>query len=271
MPQTEPRPDANPQLAASPGTAARLPQPGIASPQPGAHLPRPARRAVLAAATAGGAALLAGCTGSASGAGSAGGPLAGLTANQIAARALHDLTSASSVHFAVSGKAAGVKLSDSLTVTRKGCEGAVSISMFGTFRFIELGKTSWTLLTKQYLKQFGYTPAQINAYAGKWLKDDKLTGSDTSALCSPRQFSQGFPKTGWSLGRVTTLSGHRVVAIANKKQKVTAYVLVSSRPEFVKLTGGGATATFSAYNARVKISPPPAKLVVNSLPTPPGL
>lgn len=204
-------------------------------------------------------------------AGSAGGPLAGLTANQIAVRALHDLTSVSSVRFAVSGKTAGVKLSASITLTRTACDGTISVTGFGNFQFIQVGKTGWTLLTKQFLEQFGYSQAQINAYAGKWLKDDKMTGSDTSQLCSIKQFSHGFPAKGWTLGRVTTLSGHRVVGIFNKKQKVTVYVTDSARPEFVKFTGGGASATFSGYNARVKISPPPASKVVDSLPPPPGL
>lgn len=198
-------------------------------------------------------------------------PLAGLTANQIAVRALHDLTSVTSVHFAVSGKQAGLTISASITLTRTACDGTVSAGAFGTFQFVQVGKTGWTLLTKQFLKGLGYSPAQIARYAGKWLKNDPMTGNDTGQLCSIRQFSQGFPVKGWATVRVTTLSGHRVVEIANKKQKVTAYVSDSVRPEFVKFTGDGATATFSGYNARVKISPPPAKLVVSSLPPPPGL
>jgi len=58
MPQLNPRPDA----------------PGHPHPQPGHLPPQPGRRAFLTAAAAGGAALLAGCTGSVNGAGSAGGP-----------------------------------------------------------------------------------------------------------------------------------------------------------------------------------------------------
>ena len=57
MPQHNPRPEAHPQLTGPP----RLPA-------------QPGRRAFLTAAAAGGAALLAGCTGTASGAGFAGGP-----------------------------------------------------------------------------------------------------------------------------------------------------------------------------------------------------
>jgi len=234
---------------------------------------------LLAAAAAIGAAAVAGTAlpaaaapaGNASRAGAAGGPLGGLTANQIAARALHDLTSVSSVRFSESAKAAGTKLSARITLTRSACAGVLSATGFGNFQFIQVGKTGWTLLTKQFLKEFGYSQAQIDAYAGKWLKNDPMTGSDTSQLCSIKQFSKGFPKTGWTLGKVTTLSGHRVIAIANKKQKVTAYVLISAHPEFMKFTAGGATATFSGYNARVKISPPPASKVVTSLPPPPGL
>lgn len=225
---------------------------------------------LLAAATAIGAAAVAGIALPAVAA-PVSNPLAGLTANQVAARALHDLTSVSSVRFSESGKAAGTKISASITLTRSACDGVISVTDFGTFEFVQVGKTGWTLLTKQFLKQFGYSQAQIDAYAGKWLKNDQMTGSDTSQLCSIKQFSKGFPKTGWTLGKVTTLSGHRVIGITNKKQKVTAYVLISAHPEFMKFTSGGATATFSRYNARVKISPPPAKLVVTSLPPPPGL
>lgn len=228
---------------------------------------------VLAAATAIGAAAVAGAAlpAVAAPAGSASGPLGGLTANQIAARALHDLTSVSSVRFAVSGKEHGITISATITLTRTACDGAISVTGIGNFEFIQVGKTGWTLLTKQFLKQFGYSQAQIDAYAGKWLKNDQMTSSDTSQLCSIKQFSHGFPAKGWSKGPVTTLSGHRVVRITSTKPKVNVYVTDSARPEFVKFTADGATATFSGYNARVKISPPPAKLVVTSLPPPPGL
>ncbi len=225
---------------------------------------------LLGAAVAIGAAAVAG-TALPAVAAPASNPLAGLTANQIAVRALHDLTSVSSVRFAVSGKEHGIKVSATITLTRTACDGNISVTGFGNFGFIQVGKTGWTLLTKQFLQQFGYSQAQINAYAGKWLKNDQMTGSDTSQLCSIKQFSHGFPVKGWTLGRVTPLSGHRVVGIFNKKQKVTVYVTDSAKPEFVKFTGGGASATFSGYNARVKISPPPASKVVDSLPPPPGL
>jgi hypothetical protein len=200
----------------------------------------------------------------------AGSPLAGLTANQIAARALHDLTAASSVRFTVSGKEAGVKISDSITLTRTACDGVISMSMFGSFRFVQIGKTGWMLLTRQFLKQAGYSQAQITRYAGKWVKNDPMTDSDTSQICAVKQFSHGFPAKGWTKGPVTTLAGHRVVEITSKKPKVTGYILDSAKPEFVKFTGAGATITFSGYNARFKISPPPAKLVIKTLPPPPG-
>jgi hypothetical protein len=238
---------------------------------PGLALPAGAPASALASAEPAGGASGAGSAGGASGAGSAGGPLAGLTANQIAIRALHDLTSATSVHFSVSTKQAGLTISGSITLTRTGCDGVTSLTGFGQVQFVQIGKTGWTLLTKQFLKQLGYSQAQITHYAGKWLKDDPMTSNDTGQLCTIRQFSQGFPTKGWAMVRVTTLSGHRVVQIVNKKQKVTATVSDSARPEFVKFTADGATASFSGYNARVKISPPPAKLVVSSLPPPPGL
>ena len=225
---------------------------------------------VLGAAVAIGAAVVAGPARPAVAA-PVGNPLAGLSANQIAARALHDLTSATSVHFAVSGKSGGTTVSGSITLTRKACDGVTSVSGFGSFHFIQIGKTGWMLLTKQFLKQFGYSPAQIARYAGKWVKNDAMANSDASQVCGFKQFSQGFPAKGWTMVRITTLSGHRVVEIASKKPKVTAYILDSARPEFVKFTADGATAKFSGYNARVKISPPPARLVINTLPPPPGL
>lgn len=196
-------------------------------------------------------------------------PLAHLTANQIIARTEADFKKATSVHMSGSASLQGATFSFSLTATRHACAESASFGGFGPVSIIQIGKTEWSQLTRQFLKELGYSQAQIAAYSGKWLKNGDLPG-DSSDGCDLTS-GTGVPVSGWNRAKTTTLGGHRAVELVDRKAKAIAYVSDSARPEYLKIFADGAWLTMSRYNARVTISAPPASEVVTSLPPPPGL
>jgi hypothetical protein len=205
------------------------------------------------------------------GTGPAGDPLGGLTASQIAAKAAADLTAATSVHVydVITVKGTSATLLDA-TVTPSACAGTTGlIPGGGTSRFIEIGKHEWVQLTGRFLANAGYTKAETATYAGKWAIDNGpsspfgyITCTTTSAALS------GFSRSGWTRGPVSTVAGQRAVELSDPRKNRSLWVSDSSRPEILKITGDGAVGTFSRYNAKVTIAPPPASDVV-SLPWPP--
>jgi hypothetical protein len=186
-------------------------------------------------------------------------PLAGLTADQIAAKALADLDAATSVHESI-----GSLLS--ITYARHACAGWFGLLPGPGMDFIQIGKAEWVLLTKQSMAQAGYTKAEIARYTGKWATNNSPSSPLGHISCG-HPSSAAFPRTGWTEGRVSIVAGQRAVELTFKNG--TAWVSDSSRPEFLKIGRDGSWATFSRYNARVTITPPPASQIV-SLPAPPS-
>ena len=198
-------------------------------------------------------------------------PLAHLTANQIAARAEADLVAATSVHVFSSVSVKGkIRTVINVTITRKACAGSFGLALYGSEQFIQVGKLEWVLLTKPLLAKAGYSKAQIARYAGKWAEASTSSAPLGYISCTSASLKSGLPSAGWTKGGVANVAGHRAVELSNRKKRITAWVSDSSRPEFLKAGSGGAWTTLSRYNARVRISPPPARDVV-SLPPPPGL
>jgi hypothetical protein len=192
-------------------------------------------------------------------------PLAGLTANQIIAKVAGDFKAATSVHVSVTFTAKGTT-SLFLDATQEGDACAGSVNLFGATTFVQIGKSEWVLLTKQNMARVGYTTAQIAKYAGKW---DKDSGPDSPfGYISCNSTVSGFPGSGWAKGKAGVVAGQRAVELTGKK--MTVWVSDSSRPDVLKVSTTDASATFSHYNAKVVIKPPPAGDVVSPPnPTPP--
>jgi hypothetical protein len=196
-------------------------------------------------------------------------PLSGLTANQIAAKAAADQAAATSVHVSVIITAKGTTRSLlDVTATRHACAGSTGLILGGgTEHFVQIGKHEWVLLTERLMANAGYTKAEIAKYAGKWAIDNGPSSSLGFTTCSLS--TSGFPRTGWTKGPASTVAGQHAVEVSNKKKKINVWVSDSARPEILKNTTPGAVATYSRYNAKVTITPPPARDVV-SLPSPPS-
>jgi hypothetical protein len=198
-------------------------------------------------------------------------PLGGLTADRIAAKALADLTAATSIHVSDVVTVKGISaILLNATVTHNACAGSTGlIPGGGTSRFIQIGKREWVLLTEHLLANASYTKAEIARYAGKWAIDNGPNSPFGYITCSMTSAApSGFPRSGWAKGPASTVAGQHAIELSDAKKELSLWVSDSYRPEILKVSSHGAVGTFSRYNAKVTITPPPASDVV-SLPAPP--
>jgi hypothetical protein len=197
----------------------------------------------------------------------AGNPLAGLTADQIAKKAATDLKAAASFHYHGSAKTSGQTVSISMSVTHKGCTGWIGYGRHGGFAILAIGKTVWIQPNDKFWEYVGIPASELSAVQGKWLEP---TGTDSKSLyaalapfCNATKLVSALTPqlTGLVKGKTITISGHRALQLLNSSGLESIYVSVSSEPEILRISDGG-TINFSAYGARVTLTPPPASDVI---------
>jgi hypothetical protein len=197
----------------------------------------------------------------------AGNPLVRLTADQIAKKAATDLKAAASFHYHGSGKASGQTVSISMSVTHKGCTGWIGDGRNGGFAILVLGKTGWIQPNDKFWKYAGVPASQLPAVHGKWL-EIAGTGSNSSSaafapFCNANKLVSAFAPhlTDLIKGKTIKISGHPALQLQNTSGRESIYVSISSKPEILRISGNG-TINFSAYGARVTLTPPPAADVI---------
>ena len=197
----------------------------------------------------------------------AGNPLARLTADQIAKKAVTDLKAAASFHYHGSGKTSGQTVSISMSVTHKGCTGWIGAGRHGGFAILAIGKTAWIQPNDKFWEYAGIPASELPAVHGKWLKDTGTGSNSLSVALAPfcnanKLVSTLTPQlTGLVKGKTTKISGHPALQLRNTSGSESIYVSISSRPEILRISDNG-TITFSAYGARVTLTPPPASDVI---------
>jgi len=224
-----------------------------------------ALRAALALVVASGVCLAsAGC-----GSGSGGDPLASMTANQVAARALGDLKSAPS--FGISGTGVdGQGVLESMRLEFKhgtGCEGTVSWGSKGGLYLVVIGGTAWEKPDDAYWKAYeGKSAAQVIALiGGRYLKGSASDSyfAPVAQVCDKFASSFKVPKDVVKED-VTTVDGQRVVPLTDKKG--TMDVTDTSSPRILRVTGitaGISTGLVFTYSP-VSLTAPPAGQTVDS-------
>lgn len=197
----------------------------------------------------------------------AGNPLARLTADQIAKKAVTDLKAAASFHYHGSGKASGQTFSISMSVTHKGCTGWFGDGSSGGFAIVAIGKTVWIQPNDKFWKYLGLPASEVSLVHGLWLKSTG-TGSNSlsgaiAPLCNANKLASGLALqlTGLVKGKTIKISGHRALQLRNGSGSESIYVSISSKPEILRI-GDNGTLNFSAYGARVALTPPPASDVI---------
>ena len=197
----------------------------------------------------------------------AGNPLARLTADQIATKAATDLKAAASFHYHGSGKASGQTVSISMSVTHKGCTGWFGDGSSGGFAIVALGKTVWIQPNDKFWKYLGIPASEVPLVHGLWLKFTGTGSNSLSAaiapLCNANKLASGLALqlTGLVKGKTIKISGHRALQLRNGTGSESIYVSISSKPEILRIRDNG-TLNFSAYGARVTLTPPPASDVI---------
>lgn len=198
----------------------------------------------------------------------AGNPLARLTADQIAKKAVADFKAASSFHYHGSGKDSGQTISISMSVTHKGCTGWIGAGRHGGFAILAIGKTVWLQPNDKFWEYIGIPASELPAVHGKWLETTGTGSNSLSAAFAPfckanKLVSMLAPQlTGLVKGKTIKISGHPALQLRNRSGWERIYVSVSSKPEILRISNDG-TINFSAYGARVKLTPPPASDVIN--------
>ena len=197
----------------------------------------------------------------------AGNPLARLTADEIAKKAVTDLKAAASFHYHGSGKTSGQTVSISMSVTHKGCTGWIGAGRHGGFAILAIGKTAWIQPNDKFWEYAGIPASELPAVHGKWLKDTGTGSNSLSAVLAPvcnasKLVSTLTPQlTGLVKGKTTKISGHPALQLRNSSGSESIYVSISSKPEILRISDHG-TITFSAYGARVTLTPPSASDVI---------
>ena len=67
--------------------------------------------------------------------------------------------------------------------------------------------------------------------------------------------------TGLVKGKTIKISGHPALQLRNGSGRESIYVSISSKPEILRISDQG-TVNFSAYGARVTLTPPPTSDVI---------
>ena len=238
--------------------------------------PGHARRCAVAMAIAGLAMLAAGCGASTSTSGApgsaqpSGNPLAGLTADQIAARAQADLKSASSVHVAGPVTDSGQTFVLNLTIGPRGCTGTMTSPGKGSFRLLQIGRKLWFKGNRQFWKTSGGTsdPGMVTFLEGKYIEVSATSSglSSFATLCDPRQLASAFggPASGLAKGATSVISGQPVLQLKDIGDSSNAYVTISAHPEFVRIDAGrNGHLDFTAYDAPLTLTPPPASQIID--------
>jgi hypothetical protein len=210
-------------------------------------------------------------TGSTASASAQGGALDGLSADQIASRAIADFKTVSSVHVNGSVKSSGQNISLNLSLGTQGCTGTMGISGEGSFVLLKIGNTLWIKPDDTFWKKAAGSAgsAVTDLLSGKYIKPSSSGSSLASIgdLCNPDQFAKSFggDMTGMVKGASTTISGQPALQIKDSGDPASAYVTESAKPEFLRLDGGGSNGKldFTQYNAPLNLTPPPASKVLD--------
>ena len=192
-----------------------------------------------------------------------GSPLSGLSADQIATKAVANLKSASSVHVTGAVTSSGETVGLDLTLVRaQGCTGTMAVTGTGSFQLTAIGSQVWIKPDQQFWKNEGATAAVLNVVSGKYLKVTATSRfGSLREFCQPSQLAGSFgsPKAGLVKGTTTTISGQQALQIKQNGSAASLFVSDTAKPQMLRLSGGSqGTIDFSDYNSPVTLTAPSA-------------
>lgn len=202
-------------------------------------------------------------------------PLASVSANAIATKAVADLKAASTLAIDGSLADSGHDYTLDLKIkSGKGCAGSIGEGSKGSFKLIVIGKTVYLNPDDKWWKANAGSAADslITLVNGRYIKATTSSSgaAQLSGLCNLSQvMASSFKIVGtMTKGKLTTLDGVKVLPITDD-QNATGWVTDTAKPELVEVkspkdsSGEGADLTFST-SASVTLTPPPASDVIEA-------
>ena len=200
-------------------------------------------------------------------------PLAGMTAKQIATKAISDLKSAPSFTETGSAPYDGHTATMSFGVKGNGCTMTVDMGSKGSMTMTTIGTTAWikgdaTFWKAATASQGGGTADMGNMFAGKYLKIPAGAGSglpQTAGMCNVNQMTSSSSQMPLTVdvakGAMTTVNGQQVYTLTDKAKDITMYVTDTSTPQIIKVVGkenGISVELTITYGVPKSITAPPA-------------
>lgn len=193
----------------------------------------------------------------------AGDPLSGMSADQIATKAVANLKAASTVRLTGFVTSSGQTYDLNLTlVGAQGCTGTMAAAGTGSFALTAIGNQVWIKPDRQFWQKEGATAAVLKVVSGKYLKV-KATSQlgSLSGFCQPSRLAASFGDSPASLvkGQTITISGQQALQIKDTGDSASIFVSDTAKPQILRLAHGDAgTLDFSGYNSPVTLTAPPA-------------
>jgi hypothetical protein len=198
-------------------------------------------------------------------------PLTADTSVWILRHASANTEAAFAVHLTGSADDSGHTLSFDLSVAgTDGCTGTVKETSVGSFQLIFDGSTLWIKPDDEFWRTEGGVtdPAQLAEVEGKYVTASagNSGASEVTSLCQLNTYLKDFTSIpdgtpGETKGRVTRMSGERVLKVSDTKDSAYVYVTDTTQPRLLQIIDPSAVGnelTFSYPGTPVAITPPPA-------------
>jgi hypothetical protein len=197
-------------------------------------------------------------------------PLAGLTADQVAAKVIATAKAAPSLTLNGSMTDSGATETIKFAIKPgQGCTGTAGTADKGSFKLTEIGDTTYLKPDKQFWETSAGSSASavIALIDGRYIKlspGDKSMQSLVSICDVSQMFSTDGKKDKLTRGKVTTLDGTRVLQLNDTTDGSMGYVTDTGEPQLVQFTGPKGSGKITVtYGAPVTLTPPPSSQVLD--------
>jgi hypothetical protein len=195
-------------------------------------------------------------------------PLASLSADQIAGKAIANVRSASSLHMAGQAPAGGKTATVDATLAKEGCDIKLTIPGEGAVELIADGSSAWMKASAQFWEATqGGAKGQIitEVLDGRYAKMSSSDATSLESSCSPQDLAKQFSSGNDTMvkGQTITINGQQALALRDTADNSVGYVSVSANPELLRIAKDQYKVDLTDYDAPVTISPPAADQVLD--------
>lgn len=172
-------------------------------------------------------------------------PLSGMSAEQIASKAVSDLNSAPEFNLSGTVDENGQNLGLTLAYkTPSSCQGTISLNGKGNLAVVSIDGTAWIKPDAAFWQSYAGAQAKkaIAMLGDKYLKSspNDTNVSTLTSLCTVTSLSSAFTSSGTlTKGSPTTIDGQNAIPLTNS-HGATVYVTDSSSPQILEVTNSSA-------------------------------